>query len=103
MLIRFEQEDPRLTCSSQVSSDFGLIDRTYDTDADFDPEGRKTQWERFENVVRTLNDKADHHTQYKVLYMGRHGQGYHNVAESYYGTEAWDVSPRVLWFPGSRG
>jgi hypothetical protein len=24
--------------------------------------------------------------------VGRHGEGYHNVAESFYGTEAWDVS-----------
>lgn len=24
--------------------------------------------------------------------MGRHGEGYHNVAEAYYGTPAWDVS-----------
>ena len=31
--------------------------------------------------------------QYKVLYLGRHGEGYHNVAESYYGTPAWNVSP----------
>jgi broad specificity phosphatase PhoE len=23
--------------------------------------------------------------------VGRHGEGYHNVAESFYGTEAWDV------------
>jgi hypothetical protein len=29
--------------------------------------------------------------QYKVLYMGRHGEGYHNVAEAFYGTPAWDV------------
>ena len=30
--------------------------------------------------------------QYKLLYMGRHGEGYHNVAEAFYGTPAWDVS-----------
>lgn len=29
--------------------------------------------------------------QYKVLYMGRHGEGYHNTAETYYGTPAWNV------------
>jgi hypothetical protein len=26
--------------------------------------------------------------------MGRHGEGYHNVAESFYGTPAWDVRIR---------
>ena len=29
---------------------------------------------------------------YKVLFLGRHGQGWHNVAETKYGTKAWDVS-----------
>jgi hypothetical protein len=28
---------------------------------------------------------------YKVLFLGRHGQGWHNVAEAKYGTKAWDV------------
>ncbi|EPQ25651.1 uncharacterized protein PFL1_06788 [Pseudozyma flocculosa PF-1] len=27
---------------------------------------------------------------YKLVYAGRHGEGYHNVAEAYYGTAAWD-------------
>ena len=27
----------------------------------------------------------------KVLFLGRHGQGWHNIAESKYGTNAWDV------------
>jgi hypothetical protein len=26
-----------------------------------------------------------------VLFLGRHGEGYHNVAEAKYGTAAWDV------------
>lgn len=28
--------------------------------------------------------------------VGRHGEGYHNVAESYYGTPAWNVSRPFL-------
>lgn len=28
--------------------------------------------------------------EYKVLFLGRHGEGWHNVAESYYGTPAWN-------------
>lgn len=31
--------------------------------------------------------------------VGRHGEGYHNVAESYYGTPAWNVSSLSLLFP----
>ncbi|SJX62013.1 uncharacterized protein SRS1_10639 [Sporisorium reilianum f. sp. reilianum] len=30
-------------------------------------------------------------SSYKLLFAGRHGQGYHNVAESKYGTPAWDA------------
>lgn len=28
--------------------------------------------------------------KYKLLFLGRHGQGWHNVAEAFYGTPAWD-------------
>ena len=38
-----------------------------------------------------LNSKADLNTAYKVLFMGRHGEGFHNAAESYYGTPSWNV------------
>ena len=74
-----------------MSTDFGLINRTYDTDG---PDGsqHKTQWQRFGDYVSTLNRESGRHVQYKVLYMGRHGEGVHNVAEAYYGTPAWNVS-----------
>lgn len=92
-------------------TNFGLIDQAYDTDAEFDPDHTKTQWERFGNKVTQLNHQSGRRVQYKVLYsqspkfqlqsssvtdqslVGRHGEGYHNVAESFYGTEAWDVRP----------
>jgi hypothetical protein len=38
--------------------------------------------------------------QYKVLFMGRHGEGWHNAAESFYGTPAWNVSI-ADFIPGS--
>ncbi|OJJ48743.1 hypothetical protein ASPZODRAFT_62658 [Penicilliopsis zonata CBS 506.65] len=72
------------------TSNFGLIERPYGTDADFDPDGRQTQWQRFEQHIRQLNAESDATTSYRVLFLGRHGQGYHNVAEDFYGTEAWD-------------
>ncbi|KAF2087678.1 phosphoglycerate mutase family protein [Saccharata proteae CBS 121410] len=68
----------------------GLINRTYPTDATYDVHGTKTQWQRFAHYVHTLNAEARPHVQYKVLIMGRHGEGYHNVAESFYGTPAWN-------------
>lgn len=83
---------------------FGLLNRTYTTDPKRKtikkkgskptkapwPMGYKTQWERFEKYVDHLNRKAPKDTQYKVLVMGRHGEGWHNAAETYYGTPAWN-------------
>jgi broad specificity phosphatase PhoE len=37
-----------------------------------------------------LNQAADKNTQYKVIYMARHGEGFHNAAETKYGTPAWN-------------
>ncbi|KAI0534120.1 phosphoglycerate mutase-like protein [Xylaria digitata] len=83
---------------------YGLINRSYPTDNEFDRHGKKTQWQRFEHYVNTLNRNADKNTQYKVLFMARHGEGYHNAAESYYGTPAWncywgplDGNGTVVW------
>jgi hypothetical protein len=84
-----------------------LKDREYATDTEFDPKHEKTQWQRFERQVAQLNSEGAPKTQYKVIFsslsqfffffsrsnilsVGRHGQGYHNVAEAFYGTQAWD-------------
>ncbi|KAI8277923.1 putative phosphoglycerate mutase [Colletotrichum sp. SAR 10_98] len=75
-----------------ASVNFGLINRTYPTDKQFDPEGTKTQWQRFERWVQYLTSgcrKSDS-VSYKLLFMGRHGEGWHNAAESFYGTPAWN-------------
>ncbi|KAL8909408.1 MAG: hypothetical protein Q9207_000243 [Kuettlingeria erythrocarpa] len=88
----FLQDDASTNASifSFLDTHFGLINRTYPTDAGYDPRGKKTQWQRFANQVFKLNRDAPRGTQYKLLYMGRHGEGYHNAAESYYGTPAWN-------------
>jgi hypothetical protein len=51
-----------------------------------------TQWQQFTKAVESLNANADLNTAYKVLFMGRHGEGFHNAAETYYGTPSWNVS-----------
>ena len=80
-----------VTNTSQTTTNFGLIDRPYEKDASFDADKKKTPWQRFENEVARLNHESPKNTFYKVFFMGRHGEGYHNVAEAFYGTEAWDV------------
>ncbi|KAG5925024.1 hypothetical protein E4U42_004500 [Claviceps africana] len=90
----FLQDDPNTNASGfdYAQHNFGLIDTKYPTDATFDPHSIRSQWERFGEWVRFLNHdrQTSPHVQYKVLFFGRHGQGYHNVAESFYGTPAWN-------------
>ncbi|KAL8734117.1 MAG: hypothetical protein Q9166_001602 [cf. Caloplaca sp. 2 TL-2023] len=81
---------------SFINTNFGLINRTYPTDATYDSDGRKTQWQRFANQVFRLNRESGRKVQYKLLFMGRHGEGYHNAAESYYGTPAWNCYYSIL-------
>ncbi|KAL8782687.1 MAG: hypothetical protein Q9213_005166 [Squamulea squamosa] len=73
-----------------MSTNFGLIERNYEADGPHGSGREKTTWQRFECEVKRLNDEADSGTCYKVLYMGRHGQGVHNMAESRYGRAEWD-------------
>lgn len=82
---------------TKAQVNLGLLNRTYPTDHSFDRHNQKPQWAKFARWVEYLNkncrnrSKRDR-TVYKVLIMGRHGQGWHNAAESYYGTPAWNVS-----------
>ncbi|GAB1215124.1 hypothetical protein ATERTT37_004309 [Aspergillus terreus] len=89
----FLQDEPTTDPSKfdYVESNFGLIPRSYDSDAEFDPNSQKTQWERFTHHIDQLNRDSGSLTNYRVLFLGRHGEGYHNVAEAKYGTAAWDV------------
>ncbi|KAG9005195.1 hypothetical protein FRB90_010506 [Tulasnella sp. 427] len=57
---------------------FGLIDSS------------ESYWTKFKTTVKKLNEEADPLVSYKVVFIGRHGEGYHNVAEAFYGTKAWD-------------
>jgi len=85
----------------QVQANLGLLNRSYPTDAAFDPLRQKTQWQRFAHFVHHLHDTAPRGTSYKLLYLGRHGQGWHNVQEAKVGTPLWDVSssPTHLCLP----
>lgn len=76
----------------QTAVNFGLINKTYSGY----PSENLTQWQQFIQVVNSLNADADLNTVYKVLFLGRHGEGFHNTAESYYGTPAWNVRQKHL-------
>jgi hypothetical protein len=69
-----------------------LINRSYPADLKLKNQASLTQWERFHHQVVKLNEESAKNVEYKVLFLGRHGEGWHNAAETYYGTPAWNVS-----------
>ncbi|KAF2643515.1 phosphoglycerate mutase family protein [Massarina eburnea CBS 473.64] len=94
----FQQDDAATNASTFnfTASNFGLIDRSYPSDsACAGSRGSKnaTQWQKITHYITTLNNDYDakrNGERYALLFLGRHGEGYHNVAESYYGTPAWN-------------
>ena len=40
----------------------------------------KERWSRFQTEIDRLNEESDGHTAYKVFFVARHGQGWHNVS-----------------------
>ena len=88
----FLQDDPSTNASTFnfTTTNFGLIDQAYPNDTKAHHSHDLTQWQRFKHQVSFLNRNAPRGVEYKVLFMGRHGQGFHNAAETFYGTPAWN-------------
>ncbi|KAG6889697.1 hypothetical protein C0995_015445 [Termitomyces sp. Mi166 len=74
----FAQDNTTATDIPAVPAHFGLLDNSSD------------RWSTFFDHINTLNEEADNFTAYKVFFLSRHGEGYHNVAEAKYGTPAWN-------------
>jgi broad specificity phosphatase PhoE len=73
-----------------IGTNFGLINRTYPSDSTCPDDKKSTQWQRLAHYISTLNKGASKNERYSLLYMGRHGEGFHNAAETYFGTPAWN-------------
>lgn len=86
----FQQDDASTDPSTFdfIQSNFGLINRTYPSDPKTPDSKYATQWQRLNKYVKYLNKEKK--TRYSLLFLGRHGEGYHNAAESYFGTPAWN-------------
>ncbi|PWN22720.1 hypothetical protein BCV69DRAFT_275647 [Microstroma glucosiphilum] len=68
-----------------ITDNFGLV------------EGK--QWGDLLNEVRRLNESSmssGSSERYKLVYAARHGEGWHNVAESKYSTKEWDAKWALL-------
>lgn len=88
----FQQDDAATDPSTFnfLTSNFGLINRTYPSDSSCPDRKHSTQWQRLAHYISTLNRKAPRNERYTLFFMGRHGEGFHNAAESYFGTPAWN-------------
>lgn len=77
-----------------VPGQFAQLDATTD-DTSFNyltsDMGVQTLWPQVLDHLDHLNKQADDNTVYKVLYLARHGQGYHNKAHLHYGDDAWNA------------
>jgi hypothetical protein len=84
----------------------GLLSRPYPTDAQSGQQnpsqGSQSDWARFVHHVAALNDQAPPNVQYKVLYLTRHGVGYHNLKSAEVGRDEWNVS-QDQWRAGALG
>ncbi|KAJ6484170.1 histidine phosphatase superfamily [Mycena sanguinolenta] len=71
-----------------VPARFGLLDSS------------PARWFTLTTKLRKLNASAGAGVAYKLIFFGRHGQGYHNMAEDKYGTEAWNDYWGMLYGDG---
>lgn len=69
----------------------GLIPgQAYPSDDPASPDQR--DWVRLAAYVKWLNENSPENVAYKVLYLTRHGLGYHNKLHKDVGTVEWEVS-----------
>lgn len=62
-------------------------------------------WDEVINQLHTLNDNTDDDVQYKLFFLARHGQGFHNVKHTE-NPELWDsywshlnTDGKIVWGP----
>lgn len=86
----FQQDDNSTNPSTFnfLTSNFGLINRTYPSDPQTPDSKYSTQWQRLAKYIHDLNKEK--HTRYSLVFFGRHGEGVHNAAQTYFGTPAWN-------------
>jgi len=81
----------------------GLVDQHYGSSNRHDSKTLHTEtqkpWQRLKAYIEHLNEQGSGFTTYKILYITRHGLGYHNVYEAKVGRDAWNVSTLVSLLP----
>jgi len=54
-----------------------LINQTYADQSCYSAQGL-TQWQQFEREILRLQQEAPRNVEYKLLWIARHGEGWHN-------------------------
>ncbi|KAJ9110182.1 hypothetical protein QFC20_003034 [Naganishia adeliensis] len=88
---RDESQDP---WKFELQTGFGLLDETPD------------RWTKFKAAVEKLQREAPDNVKYKVLFSGRHGQGWHNFGAEKYDPVSWELDytkrngdREIVWGP----
>ncbi|CAD6573642.1 MAG: hypothetical protein CYPHOPRED_005185 [Cyphobasidiales sp. Tagirdzhanova-0007] len=85
----FIQDDSGFDASNYhlLNDSFGLIDKS------------ENRWRNLSSYIENLNSQSDNLTAYKLIYIARHGEGYHNVAEALrpFVLRADDFFPHQYW------
>ena len=76
---------------STTAPSLDLVDQIYQSDEISSSAPSKKPWQRLQSYVHYLNAQSPATTSYKVLYIVRHGFGYHNEFMAKVGNEAWKV------------
>ena len=77
----FEQDDLNTDSSKyDIKKNFGLLENT--------------TWENVISFVRNKNDQ-EVDSKYKLFFLARHGEGFHNIASDYYGKKEWKCDMRT--------
>lgn len=62
--------------------------------------GIRKSWNEITSELEHLNRSSDDNTQYKLLFLARHGQGWHNIASQKYPKHEWMSKWRFLGSDG---
>lgn len=78
----FAHSDPSTDPSTigAVPPRFGLLDDS------------KDRWAKLDAFIYKLDAEGGDEVHYKLIWAGRHGEGFHNVAEAKYGTKVRSIS-----------
>ncbi|RLV94981.1 putative phosphoglycerate mutase [Spathaspora sp. JA1] len=68
--------------------------------------GKIGSWDDIIEKLNHLNSSTKPNEQYKIMYLARHGQGFHNLAHTKYGDNAWNEywsklngDGEIIWGP----